>query len=89
MLGKFARIFRPLDTSEFDAAMSDATAQHRAVQVRARALRMDVSCGDPEEVLRRIGSAIVTNLCLSPQGTQARGKTWDSLPGWTRTKSGS
>lgn len=87
MFAKLARVFRPLDTSEFDAAMSTATAQHRAVRVRARALRMDVSCGDPEEVLRRIGAAIVTNLCLSPQGTQPRGKKWDSRHGWTLPRS--
>ncbi|MCP3735611.1 hypothetical protein M9979_12080 [Sphingomonas sp. RP10(2022)] len=44
MFARLARAFRPLDTTAVDAAIADANAQHRAVTVRARALRMSISC---------------------------------------------
>lgn len=46
MFARIARAFRPLDTSEVDAAIAAAQRGQRDVRVRARALRMDVSCGD-------------------------------------------
>lgn len=44
MFARIARAFRPLDTSAVDAAIAQANAEHRAVSVRARALRMSIGC---------------------------------------------
>ena len=58
MWSMIARAFRPLDTSVVDAAIADANAQHRAVSVRARALRMSISCDDPEGVISRMSASV-------------------------------
>jgi hypothetical protein len=49
---RLARVFRRLDTSEADAAIAQAADAQRAVQVRARALRMDIGCGDAGSAVR-------------------------------------
>jgi hypothetical protein len=59
MMQAIMRAFRPLDTSEADEAIAAAQRAHKDVQVRARALRMDVSCGDATAILKRKGELIV------------------------------
>lgn len=62
MLAKLKRAFSPLDTSEVDAAIERAEASHRGVYVRARALSMDVACGDAKEAVGRVVSRLGTSL---------------------------
>ena len=52
------RVFRPLDTSHVSAAMERLEASTHALSVRARALRMDVSCGDPDEKAAVLGALL-------------------------------
>ena len=47
MFAMLKRAFRPLDTSAVEAAIAEAKAEQHQVRVRARALRMDISCGAP------------------------------------------
>ena len=54
MMHMLARLFRPIDTSEADAAIAEAHQSIRDVAVRARALRMDIACGDPSPAIRRL-----------------------------------
>ena len=54
LLGQLGRLFRPLDTSAADVAISRLEHSTKAVHVRARALRMDIGCGDPGETAQRI-----------------------------------
>ena len=58
MIRRLVRLFRPLDTSAADAAIKEAEQSIHAVRVRARALRMDLSCGDPGEVIRRMAGDV-------------------------------
>lgn len=58
MFARIARAFRPLDTSEVDAAIAQANAEHRAVSVRARALRMSISCDDPTGTISRMTASV-------------------------------
>lgn len=58
MFAALRRAFRPLDTSQADAAIAEAERGHREVQVRARAVRMDVSCGKPGEAVRKLTEAL-------------------------------
>lgn len=78
MFATIKRAFRKLDTSEADAAIALAARQHQEVRVRARALRMDVSCADPVAALGRIACAVqhhagpvLRNLYPPPHGTPA------------------
>ena len=54
VLGRLGRLFRPLDTTTADVAIARLEHSTRAVHVRARALRMDIGCGDPGETAQRI-----------------------------------
>lgn len=54
LFARITRAFRPLDTSELDADIAEAAAAHQQVRVRARALRMDVSCGDAAAAIGRV-----------------------------------
>ncbi len=65
MLSTIRRAFRPLDTSDVDTAIASARAAHRDVQVRARALRRDVSCGDPIAAIRQLAEPVLA--ALAPQ----------------------
>lgn len=58
MFARIARAFRPLDTSAVDAAIAQANAEHRAVSVRARALRMSISCDDPTGSIARMTASV-------------------------------
>ncbi|WP_294138336.1 hypothetical protein [Sphingomonas sp.] len=58
MFARLARAFRPLDTTVVDAAIADANAQHRAVSVRARALRMSINCDDPTGAIGRMSASV-------------------------------
>lgn len=58
MFDAIRRAFRPLDTTAADEAIAAAERGHRDVQVRARALRMDVGCGDPVEAIRRLTAPV-------------------------------
>jgi hypothetical protein len=51
MFATLKRAFSPLDTTDVDAAIAEATSAHRGVRVRARALRMDVSCSNPGDAI--------------------------------------
>lgn len=53
-LSRIGAVFRPLDVSAAHAALDELDRSQRNVAVRARALRMDVSCGDPGVAIRRI-----------------------------------
>ena len=53
-LARLVRLFRALDTSDADAALQRLETSTQAVHVRARALRMDIGCGDPGETADRI-----------------------------------
>jgi hypothetical protein len=53
-LARLIRLFRPLDTSEAEAAIARLETSTKAVHVRARALRMDIGCGDPGEISEQI-----------------------------------
>lgn len=68
MWNRIARALRPMDTTEFDEALAEARNAHKAVQVRARALRMDVGCGDPVEAIRRLTTPV-----------PGRGNMWSRL----------
>lgn len=59
MFGRIARAFRPLDTTEVDAAIATAAKAHRDVHVRARALRMDVSCADPVAAIAALTRKVI------------------------------
>lgn len=59
MFARIIQAFRPLDTSAADAAIAAAASTQREVAVRARALRMDVSCGDPTAVLERMAGRLI------------------------------
>lgn len=62
MFATIRRAFRKMDTSEVDAAIAEAKAGHRGVQVRARALRRDVSCGDPVGAVRALAEPVLQAL---------------------------
>jgi hypothetical protein len=49
-------IFRRLDTASCDAALDRAEKAQRDMGIRTRALRMDISCGDPVAAMRRLVS---------------------------------
>ena len=51
---RLKRLFRPLDTTEADAAIQRLATSTKAVHVRARALRMDIGCGDCGETADRV-----------------------------------
>lgn len=59
MFAAIRRAFRPLDTTEVDQAIQAAADGHRDVQVRARALRRDVSCGDPVAAVRAFAAPVL------------------------------
>lgn len=59
MFATIRRAFRKMDTTEVDAAIAEAQAGHRGVQVRARALRRDVSCGDPIGAVRALAEPVL------------------------------
>lgn len=48
------RTFRPLDTSRAEAALDAYEQSVKGVAVRARALRMDVNCGDLCETAEKV-----------------------------------
>lgn len=54
IFGALARAFTPLDTSEAEAAIAAAARSQRDIAVRTRALRMDLSCGDPIEAIEKL-----------------------------------
>lgn len=58
MLHSITRPFRKLDTSAVEAALSDYEQSQRQVAVRARALRMDVTCGDVCETAKKVASIL-------------------------------
>lgn len=58
MIARIMRAFRPLDTSHVDAAIACASTQYRGVQVRARALRRDVSCDGAAAVMGRFSDQV-------------------------------
>lgn len=58
MIAKIMRAFRALDTSQVDAAIACAFAQHRGVQVRARALRRDVGCDGAVDAIGRLSGQV-------------------------------
>lgn len=58
VFARLARVFRPLDTSAVDAAIAEAHQQHRAVSVRARALRRSISCDDPTGAISRMTASV-------------------------------
>ena len=62
MFASIKRAFRKLDTAELDASIEAANAQHRRTRACARALRMDVSCGDGGQVVRRIATRMGNTL---------------------------
>jgi hypothetical protein len=53
-LGRMARLFQSLDTRQADAALERLETSTKGVHVRARALRMDICCGDPGEIAEQI-----------------------------------
>jgi hypothetical protein len=59
MFARIMQAFRPLDLTEADAAIDAAARSQKDVAVRARALRMDVSCGDPAAVMERFAARIM------------------------------
>lgn len=59
-LQKLRRAFTHLDTTEADEAVALAARSQRDIQVRARALRMDVSCGNPADAIDRLASNVVS-----------------------------
>lgn len=58
MFARIARAFRPLDTSAVDAAIAHANAEHRAVSVRARALRMSISCDGATDAIGSMATRV-------------------------------
>jgi hypothetical protein len=58
-ISNMRRAFSKLDTTEADAAIALAARSQRDVQVRARALRMDVSCGNPGDAIDRIAGNVM------------------------------
>ena len=77
MFDRLMRVFRPLDTRAVDAAIAEAGAAQRDVRVRARALRMDVACGDPGPQveafvaqLRRGAGAVLRDIYHAPVAEQ-------------------
>ncbi|HEV2079957.1 MAG TPA: hypothetical protein VGR19_08715 [Allosphingosinicella sp.] len=51
---RVARVFRPLDTSAADEVLDRYAASQKQVAVHARALRMDINCGDICETLKAV-----------------------------------
>lgn len=62
MFGAIKRAFRPLDTSVVDAAICAAEAAHTRTRACARALRMDVSCGDASSAVARVVGRLGTGI---------------------------
>ncbi len=59
--GNLARALKPADTSELDAAFEEARKAQHAVKVRSRALRMDVACGNPADLILRLTSNVANH----------------------------
>lgn len=59
-LACFKRLFAPLDTTDVDAKLDALEASVKAKSVRARALRMDISCGDPSAAIERMTGQVRT-----------------------------
>lgn len=79
MFARIMQAFRPLDTTEADAAIAAANRSQKDVAVRARALRMDVSCGDPAEVIERMAARVLGSAgCILRSAYEPT--THDALP---------
>ncbi len=59
MFARIIQAFRPLDMTEAHAAIAAAQRSQKDVAIRARALRMDVSCGDPQAVIERVAARVM------------------------------
>jgi hypothetical protein len=79
MFARIMQAFRPLDLTEADAAIDAAARSQKDVAVRARALRMDVSCGDPAAVMERFAARIMGSAGHMLR-TAYDDTTYDALP---------
>jgi len=67
VIRRIIQAFRPLDTSHVDAAFAEATQAQKDVRVRARALRMDMSCGDPAAAIEKLSRDVRTRVAFALQ----------------------